>query len=264
MPHDVSSDDVQHLGQLSDPDELAAQLAALAQRRAELQRGLLEVDLEIAKRLKILADHHQYKSRRFVAFAREHAKLTRTDSYDLLRIAPAADDIVATHEQATRDDPFHEWPSWRQAMRDLDDADDDEPEEPGGYWLTPKELYEELDAEFHFDHDPFPFPRPPGYDALADDVEWGWSNYVNASFRKADEGGGRGLMYVGRGAVAKTKPGGTTVLVIPTDSIVNFLLEAGAEARSLGRVRWHHTKTGKPWSSPLPCTAFILRGSPPD
>lgn len=39
------------------------------------------------------------------------------------------------------------------------------------YWLTPPALYEQLDAEFHFDFDPCPYPLPDGFDGLT--CEWG-------------------------------------------------------------------------------------------
>src|ERR1039458_4179588 len=48
------------------------------------------------------------------------------------------------------------------------------------YWLTPPELYTKLDAEFHFDFDPCPYPLPEGFDGLT--CEWGRSNYVNPPF----------------------------------------------------------------------------------
>ena len=48
------------------------------------------------------------------------------------------------------------------------------------YWLTPPALYAQLDAEFHFDFDPCPYPLPPGFDGLT--CEWGRSNYVNPPF----------------------------------------------------------------------------------
>lgn len=48
------------------------------------------------------------------------------------------------------------------------------------YWLTPPDLYARLDAEFHFDFDPCPFPLPEGFDGLT--CDWGQSNYVNPPF----------------------------------------------------------------------------------
>ena len=44
------------------------------------------------------------------------------------------------------------------------------------YWLTPPDLYAQLDAEFHFDFDPCPFPKPADFDGLT--CEWGQSFYV--------------------------------------------------------------------------------------
>ena len=34
------------------------------------------------------------------------------------------------------------------------------------YWLTPPEVYEALNAEFAFDFDPCPYPRPGEYNSL--------------------------------------------------------------------------------------------------
>ena len=48
------------------------------------------------------------------------------------------------------------------------------------YWLTPKNIYESLDKEFHFDFDPCPYPLHEGFDGLT--CEWGESNYVNPPF----------------------------------------------------------------------------------
>ena len=45
------------------------------------------------------------------------------------------------------------------------------------YWVTPPDVLAALDAEFHFDFDPCPHPRPDGFDGLL--VEWGKSNWVN-------------------------------------------------------------------------------------
>lgn len=49
-------------------------------------------------------------------------------------------------------------------------------------WKTPKAVYQILDAEFRFDHD----PCPPNYIIDGLTSEWGESNYVNPPY-------GRGL-----------------------------------------------------------------------
>ena len=127
-----------------------------------------------------------------------------------------------------------------------------------GYWLTPKDLYEKLKAEFKFTFDACPFPKPEGYDSLQED--WGQSTYVNPPFHKAD-GNGNGPTAFVRKAIFESQKGKTVVLTIPVQSYVNLLLEAGAELRSLGRVRWVHTVTGEPCKSPSPICCFILNGS---
>lgn len=119
------------------------------------------------------------------------------------------------------------------------------------YWLTPPELYAKLDAEFHFDFDPCHYPSD--FNGLT--VAWGKMNYVNPPFRKKD---GSPTAFV-RKAIEENKKGKGVVLTLPCQSYVNLLLEAGAECRSLGRVRWLSTLDGSPMKSPSPITAFILR-----
>jgi len=196
-----------------------------------------------------------------VNFALAHGIKTRTDCYDLLHLAEADEGIIAEHDKAAQDDPYHECPSWRQVLHEIKHGDDDD-KEPGGYWITPPAEYAKWDAEFGFDCDPFPFPRPPGYDALAEDVEWGQSNYVNASFRREDAG--NSFTAVIRKCIAVSRQGRRVVMAIPCNDLVNMLLEAGAEVRPLGRVKWLHTHTGKPSPNPGNCALFVLRGSPPD
>jgi hypothetical protein len=50
--------------------------------------------------------------------------------------------------------------------------------------------------------------------------------------------------------------------MLPAQSYVNMLIEAGAEVRPAGRVPWLHTKTGQPTASPSPISCFILRPKP--
>ena len=55
----------------------------------------------------------------------------------------------------------------------------------------------------------------------------------------------------------------------PLDDVATFigdrdsaavLIEAGAEMRSMGRVKWLDGRSRKPWNSPSNTTCFILRG----
>ena len=120
------------------------------------------------------------------------------------------------------------------------------------YWLTPPNLYHKLDKVFHFDFDPCPYPRT--INGL--EIEWKKMNYVNPPFRKKD---GSPTAFV-RKAIKEQSKGKSSVLLLPTQSYVNLLLEAGAKLRSLGRVRWLSTKDNKPIKSPSPITLFLLKG----
>jgi len=112
------------------------------------------------------------------------------------------------------------------------------------YWLTPPDLYADLDAEFHFDFDPCPYPLPDGFDGLT--AEWGQSNYVNPPFGSIiHEGRKKGNTAWVRKAITEWRKGKTVVLVYPIDKWVLMLLEAmGTEVRNLGDVRWVATEDG--------------------
>ena len=51
------------------------------------------------------------------------------------------------------------------------------------HWATPKWLYDELDAEFHFNFDPCPLHAD--FDGLA--IDWGFSNFVNPPYNRIDK-----------------------------------------------------------------------------
>jgi hypothetical protein len=125
------------------------------------------------------------------------------------------------------------------------------------YWLTPPEIYAELNQEFKFDFDPCPYPRPKNFDALS--MPWGKSNFVNPPFRPADGFGGKGPTAFVHKAIEEQRNGNRSVLILPVQSYVNILVEAGAELRSLGRLRWREATTGEPCKSPSPICCFILR-----
>ncbi len=120
------------------------------------------------------------------------------------------------------------------------------------FWKIPPALFEKLDDEFHFDYDPCPFPKVE--DTLV--KAWGKMNFVNPPFRAKD---GSPTAFV-RKAIKEQALGKNSVIVLPTQSYVNLLLEANAELRSLGRVKWISTITNKPMISPSPITLFYLPG----
>jgi len=118
------------------------------------------------------------------------------------------------------------------------------------YWLTPKGLYEMLDKEFNFDFDPCPYPRPIDFDGL--EVEWGNSNYVNPPFT--------GPTKWARKALEEFRKGKDVVMVFPIDKWIHLMIEAGAEIRNLGDVKWcaiEDEKPGKGTGRHVAC--FILK-----
>lgn len=116
------------------------------------------------------------------------------------------------------------------------------------YWLTPPEMMKKLDDEFHFDFDPCPYPRKIGYDALA--VPWGRSNYCNPPF-------GKGMIQWVRKAITEK---GQTVLLIPAPKCILELVDAKAEFRSAGRVRFLSIEDREPHPSPENCILAIVNG----
>jgi hypothetical protein len=115
------------------------------------------------------------------------------------------------------------------------------------YWLTPPDLYAKLDAEFHFDFDPCPYPLPEGFDGLT--CEWGGRNYVNPPFGSImHQGRKKGPTAWMRKAIEEHRKGKLVVIVYPVDKWVLMMMEACgvAKVRSLGDVRWHSIEDGKP------------------
>jgi hypothetical protein len=137
------------------------------------------------------------------------------------------------------------------------------------YWLTPPDMYAALDAEFHFDFDPCPYPLSEGFDGLT--CEWGKSNYVNPPFGSImdwpktncahetdpEKKKSRTCIHCGvtgkkkgptawiRKAIAERDKGNRVVLVFPVDKWVLMILSAvGSAVRNLGDVRWLATEDG--------------------
>lgn len=130
------------------------------------------------------------------------------------------------------------------------------------FWCTPPDIYEKLNNEFDFD--PCPFPKPDGFDGLT--CEWGKLNYVNPPFGSIMHQGPndkkpkkKGMTAWVRKAIQQNKHHGKGVfIIIPTQSYVNLLLEAGAELRSMGRIKWIDKNINEICKAPSPITGFYL------
>lgn len=133
------------------------------------------------------------------------------------------------------------------------------------YWLTPPDLYARLDAEFHFDFDPCPYPLPPGFDGLT--CEWGKSNYCNPPFGSIMHQGPndkrprkKGFTAWIRKAREEHAKGKTCVLVWPVDK---WWFLTPTPPRNLGDVKWLATEdrsAGKGTGRHIACFVWKAEG----
>jgi hypothetical protein len=91
--------------------------------------------------------------------------------------------------------------------------------------------------------------------------------YVNSPFLKRDWERGYSLTDVVRKCIEEAKKGvGSIILVMPTRSTVNMLLEArpiiDIKLDSIGRPAWLDTETHEGHPSPPPITLFELNNKP--
>ena len=123
-------------------------------------------------------------------------------------------------------------------------------EDKVGYWLTPPELMEELQKEFHFDYDACPFPRPAGFDGLKE--EWGRRTWCNPPFVGS-------LSPWTRKAVDESKKGKTVAIILPITAWIETLMEAGAEFRYMGRIQWCRPDGERTPRPRYPSGMFVLK-----
>lgn len=105
-------------------------------------------------------------------------------------------------------------------------------------WQTPKEIYDMLNSEFHFDFDPYPFPKPQ-WDGLS--REWGQSNFVNPPYSETEKWC--------RKALIESKKGKIVVMLLRLDASTKWfrdLILPNAEIRLFfDRIWFINSSTGK-------------------
>lgn len=113
------------------------------------------------------------------------------------------------------------------------------------YWLTPPELYEKLNNEFHFNFDPCPYPLPDLFNGL--NCEWGNSNYCNPPFGSIIiDGKKKGPTAWAKKAIAEYEKGNRVVMVYPIDKWILMLMKYAKEIRNLGDIKWHSIEDNQP------------------
>lgn len=125
-----------------------------------------------------------------------------------------------------------------------------------GYWLTPPDLLDKLNAEFQFDYDPCPYPRPAGFNGLVED--WGESTWCNPPICK-----GSSLSAWIDKAIAESRKGKQVVMILPLPRWFRKLTSANAEIRSLGPVHFldpRGRRCPSEGGGRYPDTLFILDG----
>ena len=111
-------------------------------------------------------------------------------------------------------------------------------------WKTPKAVYQVLDAEFHFDHDPCPTKYK--VDGLKSD--WGKSNFVNPPY-------GRVLPKWIEKGYKEHKKGKIVVFLIPSRTDTRWWHDYCMKATEIrfikGRLRFDDLKGNAPFPSAI-------------
>lgn len=111
-------------------------------------------------------------------------------------------------------------------------------------WRTPKAVYQILDAEFGFDHDPCPVK--PKVDGL--ESEWGKVNYVNPPY-------GREIGKWIKKGYEESKKGKTVVFLIPSRTDTRWWHDYIMKAKEIrfikGRLKFDDQKNSAPFPSAI-------------
>lgn len=110
------------------------------------------------------------------------------------------------------------------------------------HWATPKDVYDALDAEFHFNDDPCPIGGGGGLER-----EWGQRTFVNPPYSEIKE-------WV-RYAYEQAQMGKTVVMLIPsrTDTRYwhNYVMKAKEIRFIKGRLKFGGSKNSAPFPSAI-------------
>ena len=118
-------------------------------------------------------------------------------------------------------------------------------------WKTPDAVYDKLDKEFHFDHD----PCPANWDGVVDGLtsEWGKSNFVNPPY-------GRELTKWIEKGYNEAQEGKTVVFLIPSRTDTRWWHDYCMKADEIRFIKGRLRFKGAKYNAPFPSAIIIFRG----
>ncbi len=114
-------------------------------------------------------------------------------------------------------------------------------------WKTPVAVYEKLDAEFHFDHD----PCPPDYTVDGLSSEWGDSNFVNPPY-------GRELPKWVKKAYEESLKGKIVVMLIPSRTDTRYWHDYCMKAKEIRFIKGRLKFQGAIFNAPFPSAIIVF------
>lgn len=118
-------------------------------------------------------------------------------------------------------------------------------------WQTPDAVYDKLDKEFQFDHDPCPANWDGKVDGLTS--EWGQSNFVNPPY-------GRELTKWIEKGYNESRKGKTVVFLIPSRTDTKWWHDYCMEADEIRFIKGRLRFKGARYNAPFPSAIIIFRG----
>ena len=115
-------------------------------------------------------------------------------------------------------------------------------------WRTPKAVYQVLDAEFQFDHD----PCPPNYKVDALTSDWGESNFVNPPY-------GRQISKFIKKGYEEWKKGKTVVFLIPSRTDTKWWHSYCMKATEIRYIKGRLTFDDQAGQAPFPSAIVIFK-----
>jgi hypothetical protein len=116
-------------------------------------------------------------------------------------------------------------------------------------WKTPKVLYQTLDAEFSFDHD----PCPPNFTVDGLTTEWGQCNYVNPPY-------GRELPKWIAKCYEEWQKGKTVVVLIPSRTDTRWWHDYCMKATEIRYIRGRLYFDDADGRAPFPSAIVVFKG----